>query len=146
METVQVNDIRLAYERRGTGAPLVLLHGYPLDHHLWDDVAPLLEDTFDVILPDLRGFGGSSTVDSFYTMEDMASDIAALLDQLGIQKAAVVGHSMGGYVALAFAAFILNASPGLGWSLRKCWQMRLTARKVVISLRRTWQIKVLAVL
>jgi pimeloyl-ACP methyl ester carboxylesterase len=64
----------------------VLLHGYPLDHHLWDEVLPLLEDTFDVIIPDLRGFGESTTIDSPYTMDDYASDIAGLLDQLGIQK------------------------------------------------------------
>jgi pimeloyl-ACP methyl ester carboxylesterase len=114
METLTVNGIRLAYERRGTGNPLVLLHGYPLDHQLWDDVAPLLVDTFELILPDLRGFGGSSTVDSFYTMEDLASDIAALLDQLEIQKAAIVGHSMGGYVALAFARLFPERVSGLG--------------------------------
>ena len=114
METIDVNGIRLAFERRGKGTPLVLLHGYPLDHHLWDAVVPLLEDTFDLILPDLRGFGGSSTVDSFYAMEDYASDIAALLDHLGIQKAAVVGHSMGGYVALAFARLYLERVTGLG--------------------------------
>ena len=81
----------------------MLLHGFPLDHHLWDEVVPLLEDTFDVILPDLRGFGESTTVDSPYSMDDYASDIAGLLDHLGIQKAAIVGHSMGGYAALAFA-------------------------------------------
>ncbi len=103
MQTISVNGIRLAYERRGTGAPLVLLHGYPLDHHLWDEVTPLLVDTFDLIIPDLRGFGESSTVDLFSAMEDFASDIAALLDHLEIQKTAIVGHSMGGYVALAFA-------------------------------------------
>jgi pimeloyl-ACP methyl ester carboxylesterase len=114
METIDVNGIRLAFERRGKGTPLVLLHGYPLDHHLWDAVVPLLEDTFDLILPDLRGFGGSSTVDSFYAMEDYASDIAALLDHLGIQKAAVVGHSMGGYVALAFARLYPERVTGLG--------------------------------
>jgi pimeloyl-ACP methyl ester carboxylesterase len=114
METITVNGIRLAYERRGTGAPLVLLHGYPLDHHLWDEVAPLLVDTFDLIIPDLRGFGESSTVDSFYTMEDIASDIAALLDHLEIQKAAIVGHSMGGYVALAFARLYPERLSGLG--------------------------------
>src|SRR5512147_1809966 len=114
METLTVNGIRIAYERRGTGTPLVLLHGYPLDHHLWDKVAPLLGDTFELILPDLRGFGGSSTVDSFYTMEDIASDIAALLDHLGIQKAAIVGHSMGGYVALAFARLSPERVSGLG--------------------------------
>ena len=114
METLTVNNIRLAYERRGTGTPLVLLHGYPLDHHLWDEVAPLLVDTFELILPDLRGFGESSTVDSFYTMEDIASDIAALLDHLEIQKAAIAGHSMGGYVALAFARLFPERVSGLG--------------------------------
>lgn len=114
MESINVNGIRLAYERRGTGSPLVLLHGYPLDHHLWDEVAPLLVDTFDLIVPDLRGFGGSSTVDSFYAMEDLAADIAALLDHLEIQKTAIVGHSMGGYVALAFARLFPTRVTGLG--------------------------------
>ncbi len=114
MDTLEINGIRLAYDRRGKGKPLVLLHGYPLDHHLWDEVVPLLEDQFDIILPDLRGFGRSSTVDSFYTMEDIASDIAGLLDSLGIQKAAIVGHSMGGYVALAFARLYPGRVTGLG--------------------------------
>lgn len=114
METIHVNGIRLAYERRGSGAPMVLLHGFPLDHHLWDDVAPLLSETFELIIPDLRGFGESSTVDSFYTMEDFAADIEALLDQLQIQKAAIVGHSMGGYVALAFAHLYPERVTGLG--------------------------------
>jgi hypothetical protein len=45
---------------------------------LWDEVVPLLEDTFDLIIPDLRGFGESSTVDSFYSLEDYAADLAAL--------------------------------------------------------------------
>ncbi|HJS19874.1 MAG TPA: alpha/beta fold hydrolase [Anaerolineales bacterium] len=114
MESIELNGIRLAYERRGSGTPMVLLHGYPLDHHLWEDVVPLLEDQFDLILPDLRGFGGSSTVDSFYTLEDYASDIAGLLDHLGIQKAAIVGHSMGGYIALAFARVYPERVSGLG--------------------------------
>ena len=114
METIEINGIRLAYDRRGKGTPLVLLHGYPLDHRLWDEVVPLLEDRFEIILPDLRGFGESSTVDLFYTMEDYASDIAGLLDHLGIQKAAIVGHSMGGYVALAFARLYPERVTGLG--------------------------------
>jgi len=114
MEKINVNGIQLAYERRGQGRPLVLLHGYPLDHHLWDEVVPLLEGTFDMILPDLRGFGESTTIDSPYTMDDYASDIAGLLDQLGIQKAAIAGHSMGGYVALAFARLFPERVSGLG--------------------------------
>jgi pimeloyl-ACP methyl ester carboxylesterase len=114
MQIVDVNGIQLAYERRGEGTPLVLVHGYPLDHHLWDEVVPLLEGAFDLILPDLRGFGESSTTDSFSAMEDFASDVAGLLDHLGIQKTAIAGHSMGGYVALAFARLFPERVRGLG--------------------------------
>jgi pimeloyl-ACP methyl ester carboxylesterase len=114
MEKVNVNGIQLAYARRGDGPPLVLLHGFPLDHHLWDEVVPLLDDTFDVIVPDLRGFGESTISDSQFSMDDYASDIAGLLDQLEIQKAAIVGHSMGGYVALAFARLYRDRVSGLG--------------------------------
>ncbi|HJQ14198.1 MAG TPA: alpha/beta hydrolase [Anaerolineales bacterium] len=114
MKKTNVNGIQLAYERRGNGTPLVLLHGFPLDHHLWDEVAPLLEDTFDVILPDLRGFGASTAIDAPSSMDDYASDIASLLDDLNIQKAAIVGHSMGGYVALTFARLYPERVRGLG--------------------------------
>lgn len=114
MEKANVNSIQLAYERRGTGTPLVLLHGFPLDHHLWSEVVPLLEDTFDIIVPDLRGFGNSTMIDAPHSIDDYASDIASLLDHLNIQKAAIVGHSMGGYVALAFARLHPERVSGLG--------------------------------
>ena len=70
MEKISVNSIELAYERQGNGTPLVLLHGFPLDHHLWDEIVPLLKDSFDLIIPDLRGFGESETIDTPYTMKD----------------------------------------------------------------------------
>ena len=114
MEKVNVNGIQLAYARRGDGPTLVLLHGFPLDHHLWDEVAALLDDTFDVIIPDLRGFGNSTMIDVPHGMDDYASDVASLLDQLNIKKAAIVGHSMGGYVALAFARLYPDRVSGLG--------------------------------
>ena len=114
MEKTNVNGIELAYERRGSGTPLLLVHGFPLDHHLWDEVVPLLENTFDLIIPDLRGFGESSTVDSTNLLDDYASDLAGLLDQLGIQQAAIAGHSMGGYIALAFARLYPERVRGLG--------------------------------
>jgi len=114
MEKVSLNGIELAYIRRGQGTPLVLLHGYPLDHHIWDDIVPLLETTFDLIVPDLRGFGESTTVDSPYTMDEYASDLAGLLDHLGIEKAVTAGHSMGGYIALAFARLYPKRVLGLG--------------------------------
>lgn len=114
MEKININGIELAYERHGKGNPLVLLHGYPLDHHLWDEMVPLLKDKFDLIVPDLRGFGESTTVDTPYTMDDLASDIVGLLNQIDIHKAAVAGHSMGGYVALAFARLYPERVGGFG--------------------------------
>jgi 3-oxoadipate enol-lactonase len=102
MITYTHKDSILAYERLGRGAPLVLIHGFPLDHSIWDEVAPLLSSTFDLILPDLRGFGESVSSTPAWTMRDLADDLAALLDHLGIDSAFLAGHSMGGYVALAF--------------------------------------------
>lgn len=103
MEMIKLNGIEISYERRGAGTSLMLVHGFPLDHTLWNETASLLEGDFDLILPDLRGFGASSTVETPYLMSDMADDLAALLDHFGIEKTALAGHSMGGYVALAFA-------------------------------------------
>ena len=114
MNTVAVNGINLAYKRSGKGTPLMLIHGYPLDHTSWDEVVSLLENEFDVITPDLRGFGQSTTVETPYTMSDMADDLAGLLDHLGIEKTALAGHSMGGYVALAFAKKYPRRVSGLG--------------------------------
>jgi len=114
MEKIDINGIELAYIRHGKGTPLVLLHGYPIDHHVWDRIIPFLENAFDLIIPDLRGFGQSTTIDTPYTMDDFASDIAGLLDHLGISKTAIAGHSMGGYVALAFARLYPERVSGLG--------------------------------
>jgi len=104
----------LAYERLGNSTPLILLHGYPLDHTIWNEVASLLKNDFDLILPDLRGFGQSTTVETPYTLSDMAEDLAGLLDYLKIEKVALAGHSMGGYVALAFAKKYPQRVSGLG--------------------------------
>lgn len=103
MEKVNVAGIDIAYVRRGKGSPLVLIHGYPLDHSIWDEIAPLLEEDFDLIIPDLRGFGQSDLTEADDSIVDYASDIADLLSHLKIRKAYLAGHSMGGYVALAFA-------------------------------------------
>jgi len=114
VEKANVNGIQIAYERKGTGTPLVLVHGYPLDHSIWNEVVALLENDFDIITPDLRGFGGSDVVESQYKISDMAADIAGLLDHVGIKKATLVGHSMGGYVSLAFANAYPERLLGLG--------------------------------
>lgn len=108
MKKTNISGFDLAFTHIGSGIPLVLVHGYPMDHTTWDAVIPFLENDFDLILPDLRGFGQSDVVEGQYTMTDMANDVASLLDHLGLEKAIIAGHSMGGYIALAFA----NAFPG----------------------------------
>jgi len=114
MQRTNVNDIELAYTRHGSGTPLVLLHGFPLDGSIWNAVVPLLQERLELIIPDLRGFGESTTVDVPYSIDDFAADIAGLLDHLHIEKAAIAGHSMGGYVALAFARLYPERVAGLG--------------------------------
>lgn len=114
MLKTSINGISIAYQRRGKGTALVLLHGYPLDHTIWEPVAALLENDFDLIMPDLRGFGESNVPEGKFSMADYAADVAGLLDQLAIQKAAIVGHSMGGYAALAFVRAHPRRVLGLG--------------------------------
>jgi 3-oxoadipate enol-lactonase len=114
MQKTLVNGTEFAFERIGRGTPLVLIHGYPLDHSIWKPIVPLLENDFDLILLDLPGFGESGIPKANILLTDMAEDIAALLDTLKINKAAVVGHSMGGYVTLAFARGFASRLLGLG--------------------------------
>jgi 3-oxoadipate enol-lactonase len=114
MKTIPMNGWNLAFERTGNGAPLVLLHGYPLDHSIWKPLIPMLEKEFDLILPDMRGFGESDVAAGNYGVADYAEDIAELLNVLGIWQTAIAGHSMGGYVALAFVRANPQRVKGLG--------------------------------
>jgi len=101
MEAI-VNNIRLYYVQMGQGIPLLMVHGYPLDHSLWRAQMDGLSDIAQIIAPDLRGFGQSEASDGICTMVAYADDLAALLDALKIGRAVVCGLSMGGYIALAF--------------------------------------------
>ena len=105
---IETNGIRLSVHRGGSGAPLVLLHGFPQNHHCWAEIAPALAETHDVIVPDLRGYGDSDappdTPDhSAYSKREMAQDVAGLLDALGIERATIIGHDRGARVAYRFA-------------------------------------------
>ena len=105
MRRISIGDGELNLEERGSGAPLLLVHGFPLDHTMWRGQIEALSDQHRVIAPDLRGFGGSSAGGDVLTMESHADDLARLLDALGIDKPIVLcGLSMGGYVAWQFAA------------------------------------------
>lgn len=114
MYKVNVDGINIAYERKGKGQPLILIHGYPLDHTIWNGVVTSLSDEFDLIVPDLRGFGESDVMEADDSIIDYATDMAGLLNHLKIKKATLAGHSMGGYVALAFAREFPERITGLG--------------------------------
>lgn len=103
MKRRTVRGVKLAYVERGAGAPVVLVHGFPLDHSMWDAQIEALALRWRVIAPDLRGFGQSGVTPGTVTMADVADDLAGLLDALGAAGPAVVcGLSMGGYVAFEF--------------------------------------------
>lgn len=94
----------MEYEDAGRGRPLVLLHGFPLTQAMWQPQIAALQGGYRVIAPSLRGFGGTDAFTGTPSMDQMADDVAALLDQLSIREPITLGGlSMGGYVVLAFA-------------------------------------------
>lgn len=95
-----VGGIRLGFDDAGGGMPVVFLHGFPHDRTLWAQQRTALASRVRCIVPDLRGFGESTPVGP-WSMDQYADDIAALLDVLEIDAAAMCGLSMGGYVAMA---------------------------------------------
>jgi 3-oxoadipate enol-lactonase len=105
--------VRLSYDEAGSGECVVLIHGHPFDRTLWEPQVAALRGSFRVLAPDLRGFGRSPVAPGRVLMREYAADIEELLDALGIARAAAVGLSMGGLVAMELAA----ASPGRYWAL-----------------------------
>ncbi|MCP5094364.1 MAG: alpha/beta fold hydrolase [Chloroflexi bacterium] len=105
MPIATVNEINLEYEISGQGDPLVLIAGLGYDRWMWHRMVPGLAARFQVITFDNRGAGGSDKPAGPYTADLLASDLLALLDELGVEKTAVMGHSMGGFIA---QAFVLN--------------------------------------
>ncbi len=102
---VEVGAVRLSVHRAGTGEPLILLHGFPQNHHCWEKIAPALAEQFDVIVPDLRGYGESDAPEGVeaYAKREMARDITGLMDAFGLERAHVLGHDRGARVAYRLA-------------------------------------------
>jgi len=93
----------LHYEIKGEGKPVIFLHGYLENLKMWKGFAEELSRNYKIILIDLPGHGKSKSYHKTHTMEFMAQKVNEVLEKLQIDKAIMVGHSMGGYVTLAFA-------------------------------------------
>src|SRR6266702_4656399 len=132
----EVNGVRLHYFIGGKGSPVVLLHGYAETSHMWLPIMPLLAQQHTVIVPDLRGAGGSAKPESGYDKKNMAVDIHELTSSLGFNRVSIVGHDIGLMVAYAHAALFPQATervvlmdaflPGVGdwknvWLMRDLW-------------------------
>ena len=98
------DQVTISFSDEGSGDPVLLLHGHTLDRRVWDPLMPqLLEAGLRVIRPDLRGHGRSTRPDSGYHVSHHSADVVALLDELDIGRAAVIGFSFGGGVGLETA-------------------------------------------
>jgi pimeloyl-ACP methyl ester carboxylesterase len=131
-----VNGVRLHYLLGGTGSPVVLLHGYAETGHMWLPLMKPLSKRHTVIVPDLRGAGGSGRPESGYDKKNMAVDIHELTKSLGFDRVSIVGHDIGLMVAYAYAVQFPQATervvlmdaflPGIGnwkdvWLMRDLW-------------------------
>jgi pimeloyl-ACP methyl ester carboxylesterase len=132
----ELDGVTLHYLTAGAGDPVILLHGYAQNSHMWRPLIDKLASTHLVIAPDLRGFGQSSKPEAGYDKKTMAQDIHALAKSLGLARAGVAGHDIGLMVAYAYAAqypaavsriALMDAFlPGVGdwtkvWLLRDLW-------------------------
>jgi pimeloyl-ACP methyl ester carboxylesterase len=99
-----VNGIRMHYAGAGGGEPLVLLHGWPQHWWMWRDLIGPLAERFRVIVPDLRGHGWSGKPASSYRKAELASDVVALLDRLGLDRVRLAGHDWGAITSLLVAS------------------------------------------
>jgi pimeloyl-ACP methyl ester carboxylesterase/quercetin dioxygenase-like cupin family protein len=132
----EVNGARLHYLVGGKGSPVVLLHGFAQTGHMWNPILPQLARNHTVIVPDLRGAGGSAKPEAGYDKKNMAVDIHDLTASLGFDRVSIVGHDIGLMVAYAYAAQFPQATerlvlmdaflPGIGpwkdvWLMRDLW-------------------------
>jgi len=103
MNQIGYKNTKISYSDTGKGSAVVLLHGFLENQTMWQDLVPELSKKHRVITIDLLGHGETECLGYLHSMEENAAAVRAVLSELRIRKAIFVGHSMGGYVALAFA-------------------------------------------
>lgn len=113
MKTLHYKNTKISYTDQGKGTAVVLLHGYLENQKMWNAFVPEISKKFRVITIDLLGHGTTDCLGYVHSMEDQADVVHGVLHELKIRKAVLIGHSMGGYVALAFAELYPDAMKGL---------------------------------
>jgi len=113
MNQILYKNTKISYSDTGKGNAIVLLHGFFENQTMWLDLVPALSKKFRVITLDLLGHGESGCLGYVHSMEDNAEVVLTVLSKVGIRKAIFVGHSMGGYVALAYAEMYPDKVKGL---------------------------------
>nr|WP_309755953.1 alpha/beta hydrolase [Flavobacterium sp.] len=113
MKQILFKNTNMSYSDTGKGTAIVLLHGFLENKVMWDFYIPEFAKKNRVITIDLLGHGESECLSYVHTMEDNADAVHAVLSELRLRKAIFVGHSMGGYVALAFAELYPDTIKGL---------------------------------
>lgn len=143
-----LSRLRVYYEDLGSGRPIVLLHGFTLDHRMWQAAATLLAEQFRVIVPDARGHGRSDIPLSDYSRADRILDLCDLLDFLELEAVDLVGLSMGGSTAIGMGlqharrlrSLTLVATGAAGYPLGKKLERldQLARSDSAEAAKRTW--------
>ena len=113
LSTVYYKNTQISYSLNGKGTPLVLLHGFLENSTMWDFYVDDFSKNYQVVTVDLLGHGQTENMSYMHTMEDMADAVHAVLYHLNISEAIFAGHSMGGYVSLAFAELYSDMVKGI---------------------------------
>jgi pimeloyl-ACP methyl ester carboxylesterase len=113
MKTTNFKNTKISYTDQGKGNAVILLHGFLENSTMWNYLAPVLTQKNRVICIDLLGHGQTDCLGYIHSMEDMADAVHQVISELKIRKTIIVGHSMGGYVALAFAELYPEMMKGL---------------------------------
>ncbi len=103
LKFAEFKKTKIAYTDTGKGRAIVLLHGFLGSHEVWNDFQKKLSKSYRIISIDLLGHGETPSIGYYHSMELLAQSVKAVLDKIGVRRYIVVGHSMGGYTALAFA-------------------------------------------
>ncbi|PZF74181.1 alpha/beta fold hydrolase [Taibaiella soli] len=134
------NFPKISYRKTGNGDPLILIHGFPENGTLWQQVWPELSQRFMVIAPDLPGSGETVYNGGELSVEVMALTVQKIMEREGIEEAVIAGHSMGGYAALAFVDFFPEMTKGLSLVHSSAYadteEKRETRRKAIGIIRK----------